>query len=118
MASTSYASSVTSGEMAAMVSDYLLSEGFSRTHQQFQQEAAGLLRNGGRASVRRSLRLGPQDASGLKPLRGVLSEWVGLTEERDSRKAMRASHPLVARIVGVLEDYAREVQSHHHDGTG
>ncbi|QDZ23395.1 hypothetical protein A3770_10p59130 [Chloropicon primus] len=111
MASTSYPTSstatVTSAELSLLVRDYLSSEGFSRTLEQFEAEAEGLLRQGSGGS-NPGLRVDLGVARGLKPLRGVVSEYLGLAEEWKRKRVLGESHPLAARILCVLEDFAND----------
>ena len=104
-ASTSYESAVTSAELSLLVSEYLRSEGFARTFEQFQHEASGLLSG---ASARPALRF---SGSGLKPLRGVLSEYLGLVGEKRERRELGQAHPLAAGILRVVEEFAARERS-------
>ena len=100
---SSYTTAVTSGELSVLVAGYLSSEGFSRTLDCFREEARGLLSQG---EPRRELRTRPGPDGEVKPLRGILSEYVGLVEEGRRRRGLGDSHPLARKIVEVLEEYA------------
>jgi len=117
MASTSYAS-ISSSELSHLVLEYLQSEGFSKTFEQFQQEAAGLLQNGN-GRVRPAFRDESRHAT-CRPLRSVLSEYLSMAESEQRKRRLVSANPLAKHIYNVLEEQEilQSMQQHRHDHQG
>mmetsp|Transcript_1493 Transcript_1493/g.3277 ORF Transcript_1493/g.3277 Transcript_1493/m.3277 type:complete len:352 (-) Transcript_1493:123-1178(-) len=98
-----------SGELAAIVLEYLAAEGFSKTFKQFQKEAEGLLN---KARVRELI-------AEKGSLRNVLNEYLGLIESKRKRERLASTNGLARQMYAALESEeactSRGVEGRHYE---